>query len=70
MLEYKKNYELFIFKNNQFIKVKPVIFKNKDNTFDFQEYHPCIVGKIDGTILQTKSSQNLYTNDKELLLCQ
>ena len=69
MLEFKK-YKLFIYKNNQFIKVKPVIFKNKDMTLDFYKYCPYIVGEIEGKILQTSSSQNLYTIDKELLLYQ
>lgn len=63
-----KNYKLFIYKNNQFIRVKPVVFGNKDNTLDFYKYRPYIVGEIDGKILQTSSSQNLYTIDKELLL--
>ena len=69
MLEFKK-YKLFIYKNNQFIKVKPVIFKNKDMTLDFYKYRPYIMGEIEGKILQTSSSQNLYTIDKELLLYQ
>ena len=67
MLEFK-NYKLFIYKNNQFIKIKPVIFENKDNIFDFQKYRPYIIKETDGKILQTNSSQNLYTIDKELLL--
>ena len=69
MLEFKK-YKLFIYKNNQFIKVKPVIFKNKDMILDFYKYHPYIVKEVEGKILQTSSSQNLYTIDKELLLYQ
>ena len=69
MLEFK-NYKLFIYKNNQFIKIKPVIFENKDNIFDFQKYRPYIIKETDGKILQTNSSQNLYTIDKELLLYQ
>ena len=69
MLELKK-YKLFIYKNNQFIRVKPVIFENKDNMLNFQKYCPYIIEEIDGKILQTNSSQNLYTNDKQLLLYQ
>lgn len=46
-----KNYKLFIYKNNQFIRVKPVVFGNKDNTLDFYKYRPYIVGEIDGKIL-------------------
>ena len=67
MLEFK-NHNLFIYKNNQFIKVKPVIFKNKDMILDFYKYRPYIMGEIEGKILQTSSSQNLYTIDKKLLL--
>lgn len=69
MLELKK-YKLFIYKNNQFKRVRPIIFENKDNIFDFYKYCPYIIKEIDGIILQTNSSQNLYTNDKQLLLCQ
>lgn len=69
MLEFK-NYKLFIYKNNQFKRVKPVIFENKDNIFDFYNCCPYIAKEIDGTILQTNSLQNLYTSDKQLLLCQ
>ena len=67
MLEFK-NYKLFIYKNNQFIKIKPVIFENKDNIFDFYKYCPYIAKEIDRKILQTNSSQNLYTINEELLL--
>ena len=67
MLEFK-NYKLFIYKNNQFIKVKPVIFKNKDMVLDFYKYSPYIIEEIEGKILQTNSSQNLCTINKELLL--
>lgn len=69
MLELK-NYKLFIYKNNQFIRVKPVIFENKDNMLNFQKYRPYIVKEIDGKILQTNSLQNLYTSDKKLLSCR
>ena len=69
MLELKK-YKLFIYKNNQFITVKSVISENKDNILNFQKYRPYIVREIDGKILQTNSSQNLYTIDKELLSCR
>ena len=69
MLELK-NYKLFVYKNNQFKKVKPVIFENKDNILNFQKYCPYIAKEIDGKILQTNSSQNLYTIDKELLSCR
>ena len=69
MLEFK-NYKLFIYKNNQFKRVQPVIFENKDNIFDFYKYYPYIVKERNMKILQTNSSQNLYTIDKELLLYQ
>ena len=69
MLEFK-NYKLYIYKNNQFKRVRPVIFENKDNIFDFYNYCPYIAKEIDGIILQTNSSQNLYTSDGELLLYQ
>ena len=65
-----KNYKLFIYKNNQFKRVRPVIFENKDNIFDFYNYCPYIAKERDMKILQTNSSQNLYTIDKELLLYQ
>ena len=69
MLEFKK-YKLFIYKNNQFIRAKPVVLKNKDTILDFQKYRPYVIKETDGKILQTNSSQNLYTIDKELLLYQ
>lgn len=69
MLEFK-NYKLFVYKNNQFKRIKSVILKNKDTTLDFQKYRPYIIKKTDEKILQTNSSQNLYTIDKELLLYQ
>lgn len=69
MLEFK-NYKLFVYKNNQFKRIKPVILKNKDTILDFQKYRPYIVRETNGKILQTNSSQNLYTIDKELLLYQ
>lgn len=69
MLEFK-NYKLFIYKNNQFKRVQPVIFENKDNIFDFYKCYPYIVKERNIKILQTNSSQNLYTIDKELLLYQ
>ena len=69
MLELK-NHKLFIYKDNQFIRMKPVIFKNKEGVPNFQEYRPYIIKEIDGKILQTNSSQNLYTIDGELLLYQ
>lgn len=50
MLEFK-NYKLFIYKNNQFKRVKPVIFENKDNIFDFHNCCPYIAKEIDGIIL-------------------
>lgn len=67
MLEFK-NHKLFIYKDNQFIRIKPVIFKNKEGIPNFYKYCPYIVKEIDGKILQTNSSQDLYTINKELLL--
>lgn len=67
MLEFK-NHKLFIYKDNQFIRIKPVIFKNKEGILDFQEYCPYIIKETDAKILQTNSLQNLYTIDKKLLL--
>ena len=46
-----KNYKLFIYKNNQFKRVRPVIFENKDNIFDFYNYCPYIAKERDMKIL-------------------